>query len=397
MLRTMHQTLRRHGATVVAALSIVVAPVPAAAQYQAYRLGVGVQFFGYQGGMNALGWVAANGPNGPLAINPITGHVRELGLLAGGSTAFAHAINDAGVVVGNGDAAGTAGNSRAILWDAAGTPVNLGTLDGDPPFGRWSAALGINNVGDVVGFSSHDGSGYRAARWNASGTPLNLGALPGGTWSYGRAINDAGSVAGYSNATGMSDRAVRWDATTTPTNIGTLPAGLSSVAYSINSSGQIVGAGPSLNFSASRAIRWDVDGNALNLGVLNGDDQSAAFGINSLGHIVGSSQTAPGVGVGRAFVWQPTGGMLELEIFVGLTGSWTFSQARSINDRGDILAFGRALDTSSPYEGWVVLHDPSRVATVPEPAVLSLLAIGLSLILAIGSRRLRMAMESDEA
>jgi uncharacterized membrane protein len=81
-----------------------------------------MNFFGRQGGMNALGWVAANGPAGPVAINPITGQVVSLGLLPGGGYATAYGINDAGHVVGGGNAGGTV-NSRAIFWSAKETLI----------------------------------------------------------------------------------------------------------------------------------------------------------------------------------------------------------------------------------------------------------------------------------
>ncbi len=62
---------------------------------------------------------------------------------------------------------------RAIIWNGA-TPTDLGTLGG-----RYSLAYGINDSGQVVGYSETlDGSAH-ATIWNGT-TPTDLGTLLGG-------------------------------------------------------------------------------------------------------------------------------------------------------------------------------------------------------------------------
>ena len=63
--------------------------------------------------------------------------------------------------------------------------------------GNTSYALGINDSGEVVGYSYlADNVTTHAFTWTASGGMVDLGSLPGGTWTQGSAINSAGDIAG---------------------------------------------------------------------------------------------------------------------------------------------------------------------------------------------------------
>src|SRR5262245_17966926 len=69
--------------------------------------------------------------------------------------------------------------------------VDLGTLGGAS-----SEATGLNNSGEVVGWSRDETGAARAFLYR-DGAMVNLGTLPGGSASFATAINDLGQVVGY--------------------------------------------------------------------------------------------------------------------------------------------------------------------------------------------------------
>jgi uncharacterized membrane protein len=98
-------------------------------------------------------------------------------------------LNDAGQVVG------TSGG-YATEW-ASGEVIDLGGLS------RFSssAALAINNTGQVVGSTYIPGYGNYATEWSGvvGGSIINLDNLPRFTNSGATSINDAGQVVGESS------------------------------------------------------------------------------------------------------------------------------------------------------------------------------------------------------
>ena len=92
---------------------------------------------------------------------------------------------------------------HATVWNGT-TPTELGTLPG----GFQSFAVGINDRGQVVGYTDINGSNI-ATIWNGS-DPTNLGTLPGGISSEALGINDLGDIVGYSFINGGTFDAVVW-------------------------------------------------------------------------------------------------------------------------------------------------------------------------------------------
>lgn len=135
------------------------------------------------------------------------GQVRDLGTLGGRSAAGsrydteseAHAVNDVGQVVGA--ALPASGHPlRGFLWEK-GVMRDLGTLGGR---GEATVATGINENGDVVGFSQSVSGETHAFLWR-EGRMRDLGVL-GPDFPYRSSsatdVNDAGVVVGQTRVRG---------------------------------------------------------------------------------------------------------------------------------------------------------------------------------------------------
>jgi probable HAF family extracellular repeat protein len=115
-------------------------------------------------------------------------------------------INDHSQVISS---SGVIGSSRAFLWDPAAGQIDLG----DPAGLDWSAALGINESGQVVGWwdrsPSVDGEAFTAFIWDTVHGMQDLEVLSnaaGEGWQFHRAeaINDRGQIVGWGiNAAGQ--------------------------------------------------------------------------------------------------------------------------------------------------------------------------------------------------
>ena len=80
----------------------------------------------------------------------------------------------------------------ATEW-SHGKVINLGGLPGS----MTSAALGINDAGQAVGFSEGLDTQGVATEWS-HGKVINLGGLPGSDFSIANGINNAGQAVGQS-------------------------------------------------------------------------------------------------------------------------------------------------------------------------------------------------------
>ena len=176
--------------------------------------------------------------------------MQNLGTL-GGTESWANDINSLGQIVG---ASRIDTEIMRACWDAGSRELqSLGTLGGGE--NDESAAMGINNRSQVVGWSTApDGYVYAFLRnMLAPGEPMQTLGILAGDYNYSQAlgINDRGEVVGecgYMNEEGIlgSRGAFIWTAARgmqdLNTLVGNLPAGrFLACAYAINRSGWIVG------------------------------------------------------------------------------------------------------------------------------------------------------------
>jgi len=276
-------------------------------------------------------------------------------ILSGGSTTefsstgnlFAVGINDAGQVVGYGGA-------NPFFYSG-------GVLGSLPISGQ---AYAINNSGQVAG--EMNANGTQDAFLYSGGTTTNLGTL-GGSYSIALGLNNSGAVVGYSTTPSSGNFHAFVDSGGVMTDLGMLPGATSSLANGINDNGQVIGYSYIGGIASSFV---DSNGVMTNLGNLGGTSYTEATGINNNGEIVGTSHTA-GNAAQHGFLWAD-GTMVDINSLLSQPAGWYINVANAINTSGQIAASDCNSATSSCV---AVLLTPN--AAVPEPGTVSLMGLGL--------------------
>ncbi len=264
--------------------------------------------------------------------------------------------------------------TQAFLWEN-GTGIGLWTLGGSE-----SRGFGINNGGQIVGYSRYSTQHYEQHGFlYENGTMTDLGSILSGTGeSFARAISDSGLITGDADywEPGLLlpvPRAFVLDGGSA-TMIGTLAfdsgQGIflgSSYGTDINDAGHVTGwswASFGYNCPCVNCLHcanvdrhaFFYDGNAMiDLGTL-GDPlwESQGYAINSNGQVCGWSDTASGYH--NAFVTDPdTMEMVNLGTFGGLR-----SEAYDINDSGHVTGFAQYADG----RGEAFLYDGVEVVSL---------------------------------
>lgn len=261
------------------------------------------------------------------------GIMTDLGTLPGATYSAATGINDNGQIVGwcLYDEPNTYGNPidkrRAFLY-TDGTMVDLGTLPG----GDFSEACDINDNGQIVGFSNNASDGQRHAFLYNHGEMIDLHTLlGGGLFSIASSINNNSQIACCSSINGWFKFSIYYDDNTI-TDLGSKYN-----IININDLGQGVGYSISYVSANSNHALLYRDGIIYDLGTLPGDIISHAYGINNNGQVVGSS--SDGQGNIHPFIYSD-GVMTDLTTLIDPNQGWTIRAAYGINDKGQIVGGG---------------------------------------------------------
>jgi probable HAF family extracellular repeat protein len=127
----------------------------------------------------------------------VTYEIVDLGTL-GGLRSEAYGLNNVGQVVGWSETAN--GEIHAFLWSEATGMRDLGALGANSSVGVRAEAHDVNDDGVVVGQSTYPvpgvSGGYRAFRWTESGGMQDLGTL-GGPNANAWEITAGGDIAGW--------------------------------------------------------------------------------------------------------------------------------------------------------------------------------------------------------
>ena len=255
-----------------------------------------------------------------------------VGALPKHHASFVYAINNVGQAVGA--SFNILGHARAFVWDGAAHKV--GSLPGYP----YSEARGVSDTGTVAGFAE-TGRRDPLHAWisrafvRRTGGPLtDLGTL-GGPYSAAYAVSALGTVAGKADTGGGSTHAFTWKVTDGMADLGTL-GGANSAAYAVSSTGTAAGVSET-NSAGTRHAFLFLDGRLRDLPPLAGMDSSAAYAVNADNTVAGVSQS-PG-GVKRATLWR-NGKPTDLNALLPAQSGWVLTEARAINDRGQIAGQG---------------------------------------------------------
>ena len=257
--------------------------------------------------------------------------------LPGPTLSDANAINNRNQVVGAVRAQGQRFYTRANRWNSDGTLTSLG-----PPPARLSAARAINDSGVSVGDSEVALHDSRAMVWDTAGTATDLSTF-GGSQSTATHINASGQVLGtyYRDNRGIG---FLWSRKRGMVPIG--PDAGDQYVTALNDNGEV--AGNNLVVNSSPAYRyspfiWSLRRGLRPLPVANAAD-SRVYALNNRREMVGFVERTPDDFYSRrAVYWNDVANPVDLNtrLYRAPAGLILYS-AKQINDNGTIAADSNA-------------------------------------------------------
>jgi probable HAF family extracellular repeat protein len=254
--------------------------------------------------------------------------------VAAGANSVALGLNNNGQIVGysfQGE------DYQAFLFSYADKSMTeIGSLGG-----KLNAACAINSAGQVTGYSQDENGKLLAFGFSRNAPIASLGTLDGGSASEAFGINNRGEVVGDSQSGHQNHRPVLFS----NNSVQDLGLGESSepdaleTAYAINDSAQIVGRHGAGN-NAFHAFLYS-NGNTTDFSTLGGAN-GEALAINKNGHVVGDSETADGAT--HAFLFD--GSLKDLGTLPGYENA---SYARGINNSGQIVGESDSADQKRAF------------------------------------------------
>jgi len=296
----------------------------------------------------------------------------------GGSRSAALAINDSGQVVGWSETSNP-GAHRAFAYSSTSGLSDLGTVGGNQ-----SAALAINSAGQIVGYSTISqllDNQYRSFVYQSGLMSTVALSTVGVQDSFAYSINSSGQIAGtlYSAEFQYGVAFLHTGANTQV--LGTL-GGTFSAATVVNLSGLAAGNSATAD-GATHAFLYD--GSLHDLGTISGERNlgfglgtqafSGASGMNASGHVVGTYGYSGYQGRGFLYVG---GQMFDINDLLDedFRATWEITDAMGINDAGTIVAYGYRRGDNT---GTTLLLSASPTSAVPEAPTIHFFIAALAL------------------
>jgi len=274
----------------------------------------------------------------------------------GGKQISVSAINDRGQIVGT--ASDAKGRSHAVLWQG-GKLIDIGVLPGYDK----SYASGINNVGQVVGWSEKPDPKYESASQAFMWQKGKLQALPTlGSETMAVGINNKGQIVGFAFTSSFVSHAVLWE-NGRIVDLGSSPTKESIYnADAINDDGLI--AGEVITFKQFHSY-FDLaiyyKGGMIDLGVIKGR-RTRVKAVNNQDEIVGWAEVPVHAEKIEGYVAVVHGGKLKnLRVLPAGSSVWDINDKGQIvgqlGDRAFVESQGKIQDLNSgipKQTGWVL-------------------------------------------